>query len=145
MSTDAGATPPNENVGHSTETCRQSVPLSVCEACDGEDQKLFEPLKYHGRFREWMCASCREVLLPGPAAAASAQPSPSPESVAAPPPAPDTDPKPSGVAALYPARKDSNGAIWYRPLCDAGVSLDKWGWTADPNQAHPDYHAASSA
>ncbi len=35
----------------------------------------------------------------------------------------------------YPARTDGNGVTWYRPAqTDA-----PWGWTSDPDQAHPSY------
>lgn len=39
------------------------------------------------------------------------------------------------VAQQYPARTDTNGTTWYRPADTAAP----WGWTADPEQAHPDY------
>lgn len=43
------------------------------------------------------------------------------------------------VAQLYPARTDTNGLTWYRPVRDPGMSTEQWGWTSDPMQAHPDY------
>jgi len=43
------------------------------------------------------------------------------------------------VAQQYPARTDTNGTTWYRPVRDPGMGMDQWGWTADPAQAHPDY------
>lgn len=45
------------------------------------------------------------------------------------------------VAGLYPARTDTNGRTWYRPVRDPGIGVDQWGWTSDPAQAHPDYDA----
>ncbi|WP_036376489.1 hypothetical protein [Mycolicibacterium austroafricanum] len=42
---------------------RPSIPLSVCDACDGDHQKRYEPLKFNGVTRDWLCASCRAVLL----------------------------------------------------------------------------------
>lgn len=43
------------------------------------------------------------------------------------------------VAEQWPARTDSNGTTWYRPAVTAGVSLQTWGWTAQPELAHPSY------
>ena len=43
------------------------------------------------------------------------------------------------VAQQYPARTDTNGTTWYRPVREKGVGIDQWGWTSDPAQAHPDY------
>ncbi|WP_016891473.1 hypothetical protein [Mycobacteroides abscessus] len=43
------------------------------------------------------------------------------------------------VAEQYPARTDTNGATWYRPVRSKGIDFDQWGWTSDPHQAHPDY------
>lgn len=42
---------------------RPAPPLSVCDACDGEFQKRYEPLKFNGVTRDWLCASCRAALL----------------------------------------------------------------------------------
>ena len=44
----------------------------------------------------------------------------------------------SDMSKEYPARTDSNGNTWYRPVQEPGIM---WGWTSDPKQAHPDYHA----
>lgn len=43
------------------------------------------------------------------------------------------------VAEQYPARTDTNGTTWYRPVRPKGIDFDQWGWTSDPRQAHPDY------
>ena len=40
------------------------------------------------------------------------------------------------IAEMYPARTDSNGNTWYRPVKDGGAM---WGWTSDPAQADPSY------
>ena len=51
---------------------RPAVPLSVCDACDGDYQKRYEPLKFNGFTRDWLCASCRDALLDPPAPRAPA-------------------------------------------------------------------------
>lgn len=43
------------------------------------------------------------------------------------------------VAEQYPARTDSNGRTWFRPVRPAGCDLSQWGWTSQPGLAHPDY------
>ena len=43
------------------------------------------------------------------------------------------------IAQLWPARTDTNGTTWYRPALTKGVSLQTWGWTAQPEQADPSY------
>jgi hypothetical protein len=43
------------------------------------------------------------------------------------------------VAEQWPARTDSNGTTWYRPALTSGVSMQTWGWTAQPEQADPSY------
>lgn len=43
------------------------------------------------------------------------------------------------VASQYPAVVDSNGTVWYRPDYDGRSPPQMWGWTSDPDQAHPDY------
>lgn len=45
------------------------------------------------------------------------------------------------VAELFPARRQPDGAVWYRAAGHDGTSLDM-GWTTDLAQAHPDYRAA---
>ena len=45
---------------------------------------------------------------------------------------------PLDIATLYPARRDTNGTIWYRGA-DAGRATNNISWTADPRQAHNDY------
>ena len=42
---------------------RPAPPLSICDACDGEFQQRYEPLKFNGVTRDWLCASCRDALL----------------------------------------------------------------------------------
>ncbi|UVD40943.1 hypothetical protein [Mycobacterium phage Kashi_VT1] len=49
------------------------------------------------------------------------------------------------IAAQYPARTDTNGRTWWRPVRPAGTDLSQWGWTSDPAQAHPDYDALNTA
>ena len=46
------------------------------------------------------------------------------------------------VAQDFPARTDDNGNTWYRPVRDKGMDLSQWGWTSNPELAHPDYAAA---
>lgn len=48
------------------------------------------------------------------------------------------------VAEDWPARTDTNGRTWWRPVRDAKMSFDQWGWTSDPAQAHPDYDALNT-
>ncbi|QFG09272.1 hypothetical protein SEA_EFRA2_87 [Mycobacterium phage Efra2] len=48
------------------------------------------------------------------------------------------------IAEQYPARTDTNGRTWWRPLRPAGTDLSQWGWTSDPAQAHPDYDALNT-
>ncbi|QFG14129.1 hypothetical protein I5G97_gp024 [Mycobacterium phage Curiosium] len=48
------------------------------------------------------------------------------------------------VADQYPARTDTNGLTWWRPVRPAGTDLSQWGWTSDPAQAHPDYDALNT-
>lgn len=48
------------------------------------------------------------------------------------------------VAEQYPARTDTNGNTWYRPLRPKGFDFDQWGWTSDPAQADPSYLAATA-
>lgn len=48
------------------------------------------------------------------------------------------------VAQEFPARTDANGVTWYRPVRDAGIQLSQWGWTSNPEMAHPDYAAAAT-
>lgn len=43
------------------------------------------------------------------------------------------------VAIQFPARRGSDGIRWYRPVREAGMSADQWGWTSNPRMAHPDY------
>lgn len=43
------------------------------------------------------------------------------------------------VAEMYPARADASGVTWYRPAFDGGSPPSMWGWTSQPDQAHPDY------
>lgn len=43
------------------------------------------------------------------------------------------------VAQTYPARTDDHGTTWYRPVRDQGMDLSQWGWTSQPELAHPDY------
>lgn len=47
----------------------------------------------------------------------------------------------ASVAVLYPARRATDGVVWYRPARDPGVGVDQWGWTSNPRLAHPDYRA----
>ncbi len=54
---------------------RPAPPLSVCDACDGDHQKRYEPLKFNGTTRDWLCASCRDALLE-PAAPRATEPAP---------------------------------------------------------------------
>lgn len=59
-----------------TTTTTAAITLSVCDGCDGVDQKPYEPLKFTGRYRDWLCAACREAMLEPelrPAAPAGAQ------------------------------------------------------------------------
>ena len=44
------------------------------------------------------------------------------------------------VAQDYPPMTDSNGMTWYRPALE-GRAAQMWGWTSDPQQAHPSYQA----
>lgn len=37
--------------------------MNVCDACDGEDQKPYESLKFSGLYRDWLCGVCRSKLL----------------------------------------------------------------------------------
>lgn len=48
------------------------------------------------------------------------------------------------VAQQYPARTDTNGNTWYRPLRPKGFDFDQWGWTSDPSQADPSYAAEAA-
>ncbi|AVO24833.1 hypothetical protein SEA_DEBY_80 [Mycobacterium phage Deby] len=48
------------------------------------------------------------------------------------------------IAAQYPARTDTLGRTWWRPVRPAGTDLSQWGWTSDPAQAHPDYDALNT-
>lgn len=48
------------------------------------------------------------------------------------------------VATDWPARTDSNGRTWWRPVRDPKMSFDQWGWTSDAAQAHPDYDALNT-
>lgn len=48
------------------------------------------------------------------------------------------------VADQYPARTDTLGRTWWRPVRPAGTDLSQWGWTSDPAQAHPDYDALNT-
>lgn len=43
------------------------------------------------------------------------------------------------VAQQYPARTDDNGTTWYRPGFTGKTPPSMWGWTSQPEQAHPDY------
>ena len=45
----------------------------------------------------------------------------------------------SSVAKQFPARTDSNGNTWYRPVRDKGMAHDQWGWTSNPEMADPSY------
>ena len=48
------------------------------------------------------------------------------------------------VADQWPAQPDAGtGLTWYRPARDKGMSLEQWGWTSDPDQAHPDYNVGA--
>lgn len=47
------------------------------------------------------------------------------------------------VAEEYPARTDSRGVTWYRPIRPAGVDVSQWGWTSQPGLAHPDYRVGA--
>ncbi|ASR85282.1 hypothetical protein I5H06_gp22 [Mycobacterium phage SirPhilip] len=49
------------------------------------------------------------------------------------------------VAETYPARLQSDGRTWYRPVRPAGADLSQWGWTSQREQAHPDYCAQIDA
>lgn len=44
------------------------------------------------------------------------------------------------VAENHPPVTDSNGTTWYRPDF-TGTPPQMWGWTSDPQQAHPSYLA----
>ncbi|AHY26907.1 hypothetical protein SEA_MUFASA_83 [Mycobacterium phage Mufasa] len=46
------------------------------------------------------------------------------------------------VAEQYPARTDTNGRTWFRPVRPPGADVSQWGWTSQPEQAHPDYALA---
>ncbi|UQT01819.1 hypothetical protein SEA_POKERUS_81 [Mycobacterium phage Pokerus] len=48
------------------------------------------------------------------------------------------------IAAQYPARTDTLGRTWWRPVRPAGTDLSQWGWTSDPAQAHTDYDALNT-
>lgn len=48
------------------------------------------------------------------------------------------------VAEQYPARTDDNGITWYRPGFTGKTAPSMWGWTSQPDQAHPDYADAAS-
>ncbi|EIC63586.1 hypothetical protein [Mycobacteroides abscessus] len=48
------------------------------------------------------------------------------------------------VAEDYPARTDTNGTTWYRPGFIGKTPPSMWGWTSQPEQAHPDYAKAAS-
>lgn len=50
---------------------------------------------------------------------------------------------PTSIAQQYPARTDTNGNTWYRPVRPKGFDFDQWGWTSDPAQADPSYAAAA--
>ncbi|QJD50482.1 hypothetical protein SEA_CHRIS_80 [Mycobacterium phage Chris] len=45
------------------------------------------------------------------------------------------------VAVLFPARTQSDGRAWYRPVRPPGADMSQWAWTSDPRLAHPDYCA----
>lgn len=45
----------------------------------------------------------------------------------------------STVAEQFPARTDSNGRTWYRPVRDKGMDFAQWGWTSNPAFADPSY------
>lgn len=46
----------------------------------------------------------------------------------------------TNVAGEWPAQPDpGTGLTWYRPARDKGMSIEQWGWTSDPWQAHDDY------
>lgn len=47
----------------STDAAPAHTLLNACEACDGEYQKPYEPLKYSGRHHDWLCVSCWSALL----------------------------------------------------------------------------------
>ena len=44
------------------------------------------------------------------------------------------------VAEQYPPLTDDHGITWYRPDY-TGTPPQMWGWTSDPQQAHPSYQA----
>lgn len=46
-----------------TDAASTFIAPNACDACDGEYQKPYEPLKYSGRHRDWLCASCWSALL----------------------------------------------------------------------------------
>ncbi|SKT21853.1 hypothetical protein [Mycobacteroides abscessus] len=48
------------------------------------------------------------------------------------------------VAEQYPARTDDNRTTWYRPGFTGKTPPSMWGWTSQPEQAHPDYAKAAS-
>lgn len=41
------------------------------------------------------------------------------------------------VAQRYPARTDTNGTTWYRPVQRSAGEI--WGWTCEKSQADPSY------
>lgn len=45
----------------------------------------------------------------------------------------------STVAEQYPARTDTNGTTWYRPVRSPGSGFDQWGWTSNAAMADPSY------
>lgn len=43
------------------------------------------------------------------------------------------------IADTYPAHTDANDITWYRPIFHGKSPPPMWGWTSQPDQAHPDY------
>ncbi len=100
--------------------------MSACGSCSGAKQGRHEPVKFCPEQRMWQCAACRgEGVLPVSTAVDSVSTTTVPEKLT--------------VALQYPARTDTNGITWYRPLRAKGVDFDQWGWTSDPAQADPSY------
>ena len=113
--------------------------MSVCDACDGQDHGEFEPLKFSGLYREWLCGICRSVLLDQPMDSAGDPPARLMTTPAA------AERRTLTVADQNPARTDDNGTTWYRPSFEGQAPPKMWGWTSDPAHAHPDYAAAATA
>lgn len=102
-----------------------TVKLNRCDGCAGAHQKEYEPCFYSGVHAAWFCAHCREVN--GMATATRFELA--------------KDGVKRTIATSEPARVDEDGNVWFRPAFKGKAAPKLWGWTASPEQAHPDYAA----